>query len=137
MALSCTGAVTLAAAARIILAVARVVCKAATWREGREKSEQIAHRAACAVRRDTELFERRILPVQPESGEAEPGRAGHVPAVRRYEHDLGRRRVEGLRAERISGARRFVCAHGVDRKHVVEQAAHAGAFERDVEHLWI
>src|SRR6266702_5601186 len=82
---SCVRAVARAAAAGVATAA-----RTAARRQRLQKSEQVVHARAHAMRRDTQLFGWCVLPVEPKSGEAEPRGARHVPAVRRHEDDLAR-----------------------------------------------
>ncbi|CAM2159457.1 hypothetical protein PT2222_50295 [Paraburkholderia tropica] len=106
-------------------------------RGGFDEGGQFSHAAAGAVRRDAEFLGGQSLAVDPEGGVAEPAGARGVPAIRRHEDQLARRRVERGGAERVRGGRGLVGAHGVHGQHVVEQAGHARALDRDVEHLRI
>lgn len=110
------------------------VCRTEPGRGGEER-EQVGHAGARAVGRRAEFLGGRARAVEPERRVAEPGGARDVPRVRRHEHDAARVRAERGGAERIRGRARLVRAHGVGRQHAIEQAGHARALDRDVEHL--
>ena len=85
-------------------------------------------------RREIRILVGRLGAVHPDGAKTERGRAHRIPAVRRYEHHVGRLAGELRRDQRIDLRPGLEHLHGIDRKHRIERTLQACRLHRRRHH---